>query len=85
MPDEKPSDDVEKVLADLKGIEDRKQSLIADLLRQKAEAVKAFDDKLAKLGYHAKDGAGRPQKSHHKQPKAAPSPATKTQSPPYRP
>lgn len=33
MPEEKPSDDVEKVLADLKGIEDRKQSLIADLLR----------------------------------------------------
>ena len=62
MPDEKPSDNVEKVLADLKGIEDRKQSLIADLLRQKADAVKAFDDKLAKLGYQAKDGAGKPKK-----------------------
>jgi hypothetical protein len=31
MPDEKPSDDVEKVLADLKGIEGRKQALIDDL------------------------------------------------------
>ena len=66
MPEEKPSDDVEKVLADLKGIEDRKQALIDDLLRQKAEAVKAFDEKLAKLGYQAKDGAGKPKKSHHK-------------------
>ena len=89
MPDEKPSDDVEKVLADLKGIEDRKQSLIADLLRQKAEAVKAFDERLAKLGYQVKDRAGKPKKSHHKKatekpkppagPSAGPSPAqTKT-------
>jgi hypothetical protein len=89
MPEEKQSDDVEKVLADLKGIEGRKQALIDDLLRQKAEAVKAFDDKLAKLGYQAKDHAGKPQKSHHKKapekpkapagPSAGPSPAqTKT-------
>jgi len=66
MPEEKPTDDVEKVLSDLKTIEDRKQALIADLLRQKADAVKAFDDRLAKLGYQAKDGAGKPKKSHHK-------------------
>ena len=66
MPEEKPTDDVEKVLSDLKTIEDRKQALIADLLRQKADAVKAFDDRLAKLGYSAKDGAGKPKKSHHK-------------------
>ena len=73
MPEEKPSDAVEKFLADRKAFEDRKQALIDDLLRQKAEAVKAFDDKLAKLGYQAKDGAGKPRKSHHKQPSAAPS------------
>jgi len=30
MPEEKPSDDVEKVLSDLKSIEDRKQALIDD-------------------------------------------------------
>jgi len=66
MPEEKPTDDVEKVLSDLKTIEDRKQVLIADLLRQKADAVKVFDDRLAKLGYQAKDGAGKPKKSHHK-------------------
>ena len=74
MPDEKPSDNVEKVLADLKGIEDRKQSLIADLLRQKAEAVKAFDERLAKLGYQVKDRAGKPKKSHHKKAPAKPKP-----------
>ena len=69
MPEEKPTDDVEKVLADLKGIEDRKQSLIADLLRQKAEAVKAFDERLAKLGYQA--NSDKPKKSHHKKPATA--------------
>jgi len=66
MAEEKQTDDVEKVLSDLKTIEDRKQALIADLLRQKADAVKVFDDRLAKLGYQAKDGAGKPKKSHHK-------------------
>ncbi len=50
MPDENPSDDAETVLPDLRRLEDRKQSLIADLPRQKAEAVKASDDRLAKLG-----------------------------------
>jgi hypothetical protein len=63
MPEEKP-DDVEKVLSELKSVEDRKQAVIDDLLRQKAEAVKAFDEKLAKLGYHA--NAGKPRRSHHK-------------------
>jgi hypothetical protein len=67
MPEEKQNDNVEKILSDLKSIEDRKQALIDDLLRQKAEAAKAFDDKLAKLGYHARDGAGKAKKSHHKQ------------------
>jgi hypothetical protein len=72
MAEEKQTDDVEK-----KTIEDRKQALIADLLRQKADAVKAFDDRLAKLGYQAKDGAGRPKKSHHKK---APATAAKTKA-----
>ena len=71
MAEEKTTDDVEKVLSDLKTIEDRKQALIADLLRQKAAAVKAFDDRLAKLGYSAKDGAGKPKKSHHRAPATA--------------
>jgi hypothetical protein len=38
--------------------------------------VKAFDDKLAKLGYQAKAGASKPKKSHHKQPPSADIPAT---------
>jgi hypothetical protein len=67
--EEKPSDDVEKVLSDLKSIEDRKQALIDDLLRQKADAMKAFDEKLLKLGWKP-DSAGRTKKSHHKTPAA---------------
>lgn len=66
MPDETRPDDVEKFLADQRSFEDRKQSLIEELLRQRADAMKAFDDKLAKLGYKP-DGAGKPRKSHHKQ------------------
>jgi hypothetical protein len=79
MPEQKRSDDVEKFLSDLKSIEDRKQALIEDLLRQKAEAVKAFDDKLAKLGHQAQNGAGKSKKSHHKQagaPSAGPAQST---------
>jgi hypothetical protein len=64
MPDEKRPDEVEKVLADQKAIDDRKQALIEELLRQKADAVKAFDEKLLKLGYKP-DGA-KSRKSHHK-------------------
>ena len=64
MPDEKRTDEVEKVLADQKLIDDRKQALIEELLRQKADAVKAFDEKLLKLGHKA-DGA-KSRKSHHK-------------------
>jgi hypothetical protein len=66
MPEEKPTDDVEKFLQDQRSFEDRKQSLIDDLLRQRAEAMKAFDDKLAKLGHSAQ--TGRHKKSHHKAP-----------------
>ena len=68
--EEKPSDDVEKVLSDLKSIEDRKQALIDDLLRQKADAMKAFDEKLLKLGWKP-DSTGKPKKNHHKAPSAS--------------
>ncbi len=53
-------------------MEDRRQKLIEDLLKQKAAAVKEFDDKLAKLGYE--DGA-KPRRSHHRR-SAAPSAST---------
>ena len=65
MPEEKSADAVEKFLQEEKAVEDRKQALIDDLLRQRAEAIKVFDDKLAKLGHKARDG--KPRRSHHKQ------------------
>jgi hypothetical protein len=68
MPEEPRSDAIEKFLLEQKAVEDRKQALIEDLLQQRADAIKAFDDKLAKLGY--KSPGNRPRKSHHKQPVA---------------
>ncbi len=68
MPEESRSDAVEKFLTEQKSMEERKQALIDDLLKQREAAVKAFDEKLDKLGYHANSGKGR--RSHHK--KAAP-------------
>jgi hypothetical protein len=64
MPEEKPTDAVEKFLLEQKAIEDRKQALIDDLLRQRADAIKAFDEKLARLGYNA--AAAKRKRSHHK-------------------
>ena len=66
MAEEKRADDVEKLLSEQKTLDDRKQSLIDDLLQQKAEAIKVFDEKLAKLGYRA-NSSGKTRKSHHKQ------------------
>ena len=37
-----PADDVEKLLADEKAVGDRKQALIADLLKQKEAAIARF-------------------------------------------
>lgn len=57
-------DDVEKFLNDKQQLESRRQELIKDILRQKEAAIKAFDDKLARLG-HNTDGTA-PKRSHHK-------------------
>ena len=73
MPEDKRSDDVEKFLTEQKAFEDRKQALIDDLLRQRAEAINVFDERLAKLGYKAQ--SGKSKKSHHKP--AAPETAAK--------
>jgi hypothetical protein len=59
---ETPADDVEKFLNEQKALETHRQDLIKELLREKEASIKAFDEKLAKLGY---DGA-RPRRSHHK-------------------
>jgi hypothetical protein len=71
MPETNRIDDVEKLLSDEKAIEDRKQALIADLLKQKEAAIKEFDDRLAKLGYNARHAA-KGGRSHHKKEHAAP-------------
>jgi hypothetical protein len=80
MPEEKPSDPIEKFLLEEKAVEDRKQALIEDVLRQRAEAIKAFDEKLAKLGHNA--AAARRKRSHHKQasPEAGASPKGKAKT-----
>jgi hypothetical protein len=80
MPDDTRTGDVEKLLADEKAIEDRKQALIADLLKQREAAIKDFDEKLAKLGHHV-NSAGKPRRSHHK--KVA-FPADSTAKPPAK-
>ena len=67
MADANRTDDVEKILSDQKALEDRRQSLINDLLQQREAAIKACDEKLAKLGWHEPNGSGRQRKSHHKQ------------------
>jgi len=64
MPDDNRADNIEKLLSDEKVIEERRQALIADLLRQKDAAIKEFDGKLAKLGYRA--DRAKPKRSHHR-------------------
>jgi hypothetical protein len=58
-----PAEDVEKFLAEQKTLEAKRHELIKEILRQKEAAIKAFDDKLAKLGY---DGEHASKRSHHK-------------------
>ncbi len=70
MPEDSKTDAVEKLLSEEKAIEDRKQALIADLLKQKEAAIKDFDDKLAKLGHQANPG-WKGRRSHHKKGAAA--------------
>ncbi len=57
-------------------LEDRKQALIDDLLEQRDAAMAAFDEKLAKLGYHA--NSGKRGRSHHKRATPAAADAAKT-------
>jgi hypothetical protein len=56
-------DEVEKFLNEQKSLEAHRQELIKELLREKEAAIKAFDEKLAKLGYEENHRARR---SHHK-------------------
>lgn len=65
-----PDDPVEKFLSEQKALEQQRQDLIKETLRQKEAAIKSFDEKLARLGYN---GGGK--RSHHK-----PAPETKKSS-----
>lgn len=78
MPESNRGDDVEKILHEERSLEDRKQAVIADLLKQREAAIAAFDEKLARLGYHANSSKAR--RSHHKKgagQAAPPTPAAK--------
>ena len=54
-------DPVDKFLAEQKTMEAQRHELIKEILRQKEAAIKAFDDKLAKLGYNGE----HTKRSHH--------------------
>jgi len=74
MPEDARTDAVEKFLTEQKSLEDRKQALIDDLLKQREAAIAAFDEKLAKLGYQD-NSSGKTKRSHHRKgsvPSAAP-------------
>jgi hypothetical protein len=74
MPDEKKTDDVERLLSDEKALGDRKQALIDDLLKQREAAIAAFDAKLEKLGYRG--NSGKTKRSHHRKSTASGGTAT---------
>lgn len=57
-----PQDEVETFLTQQKTLESQRQDLIKELLHQKEAAIKAFDEKLAKLGYRSNSQ----KRSHHK-------------------
>jgi hypothetical protein len=56
-------DDVDKFLAEEQQLESCREDLIKEVLKQREAANKAFDEKLARLGYN-EDHA--PRRSHHK-------------------
>jgi hypothetical protein len=66
-----PEDEVAKFLAEEKTLEGKRHELIKEVLRQKEAAIKAFDEKLEKLGY---DGEHASKRSHHKPPTEKTSP-----------
>ena len=58
-------DPVDKFLAEQKTLEAHRHELIKEVLRQKEAAIKAFDEKLAKLG-HREPAARASKRNHHK-------------------
>jgi uncharacterized membrane protein YGL010W len=60
---------VDTLLSEQQVLEDRKQALIDDLLKQREAAMATFDEQLAKLGYQA--NSVKPRSSHHERPATA--------------
>jgi hypothetical protein len=56
-----PDDPVDKFLAEQKTLEAQRHELIKEVLRQEEAAIKAFDEKLEKLGYNGEHA----KRSHH--------------------
>lgn len=88
MPDEgRKPDDVENLLTEQKTLEERKQSMIQALLKEREDVNAAIDEKLKKLGYRANAKSAKPKRSHHKKvaKPATPAPATSAGQRPARP
>jgi hypothetical protein len=82
MPDESRTEAVEKFLTEQKTLEDRRQALIEELLQEKEAAIKGFDERLAKLGYHSNSGKGKGKRNHDKKATApGPEPPKATSKP----
>jgi hypothetical protein len=60
-----PEDPVDTFISEQKALDAKRQELIREVLRQKEAAIKAFDDRLAKLGHTETEDHPR-KRSHHK-------------------
>lgn len=58
------NEDVEKFLAEQKAFEERRQALIAELLKRRERQNREIDEELARLGY--RQDAPKPPRSHQK-------------------
>ena len=62
MADQPAQDPIDKFLSEEHQLESRRQELIKKLLHEKEAAMKAFDEKLAKLGHNG----ATPRRNHHR-------------------
>jgi hypothetical protein len=60
MPEEKNA--IDQYLAEVIVLENRRQGLIRDLIKQREEAIRVFDAELAKLGHTPET----PRRNHHR-------------------
>ncbi len=74
-----PGDDIEKIQADERALQERKKAAIDALLKKREAQNKEIDDQLARLGYES-DGA-KSRRSHHGKKTAA---AAKQAKPPEK-